>query len=361
MELWLTLKKTVFIIYIFIYTLHADIEYNINNTNITQSIDNTSYNYNRLRVEVDFNRDNFFASLIGDGVNYLGSNYLNSIYFDYLKQTKSDTPFKTQTKFHKYNNGSFYSKIYRLYGGYEDEKSRIVIGLQNIQMGVGRIWRPTNLFNPPNIYAIEIDEVFGVGAINYIHHLNDMSNFRVVISQQKSHALKYATQYKTFLNFADLAINIIKSDKTKMVGYEVEGNLGDSGIEVRSEGAYIKNQLKTFFQGIIGADYGFKNGINIMGEFLYSSKTFSFTDVLLNFDSEIASNMNQSKWGIGATISYNFNLFLESSLLYIDNKNSRFISPSLTYTLNDFNSFTFGAMFEQKYKDSYYLKYNLSF
>ena len=188
-----------------------------------------------------------------------------------------------------------------------------------------------------------------------------MSDIKIVISQQKSHNLKYATQYKTFLDFADIAINIVKSDKTEMVGYEIEGNLGDSGIEIRSEGSYLKNQIKTFFQGIIGADYGFENGVNIVGELLYSSKTFSFTDILSNYNSEIVSNMNQSKWTFGAMVSYNFNLFLESSLLYINNKNSKFISPTLTYTLNDFNSFTFGAIFQQRYKDSYYLKYNLSF
>jgi hypothetical protein len=32
-----------------------------------------------------------------------------------------------------------------------------ICSLQNISMGVGRIWTPTNSFNPKNIYALESD------------------------------------------------------------------------------------------------------------------------------------------------------------------------------------------------------------
>jgi hypothetical protein len=106
-----------------------------------------------------------------------------------------------------------------------------------------------------------------------------------------------------------------------------------------------------------------------MGEFLYSSKTFSLEDIIINFDSEIISNMPYSHFSFGTTLSYNFNLFLDASLLYIKNfsgKNSEFISPTLTYTLNDYNSFTFGAINSKGNEfsvsqDSYYLIYKLSF
>ena len=288
-----------------------------------------------------------------------------------MKLSHSDTPFKTQTNFNDYGDGAIYAKLYRLYGGYEDSDNRVVVGLQNISMGVGRIWTPTNLFNHKNVYALEPDEVFGVYAVSYTRYLDDTSHVRVVASQKRDHSFKYAARYKAVLDFAEIGINAISSNETKMLGYEIEGDLADTGIELRSEGAFIKNN-EDFFQGIIGADYGFENGVSIVAEALYSSEKFSYQEILQNLDSEILSNLTSSHFYTGLTLSYSFNIFLDASLLYIEsynNNNSRFISPSLTYTLNDNNSFILGAMIQNGASSSefgssdntYYFKWALSF
>jgi len=178
-----------------------------------------------------------------------------------------------------------------------------------------------------------------------------------------------------------IALNLVGSDETKMAGYEIEGNLADTGIELRSEGAYIKNKLritqdtketKEFFQGILGADYGFENGLSVVAEALYNSEKFSYDEILLNFDSEISSNLLYSHFYMAATLSYSFNLFLDGSLLYIESfndHNSCFVSPTVTYTLNDYNTFTLGAMLTDGSKNSefgtfsntYYFNYKLFF
>jgi len=380
--------KIFLLIFLFTECIFADFEYKVDNTNITTledtNINNKDesylYNYNRLRFRTDYNEDSYFASIIVDGVNYLGHNYINSNRFEYLKLVSSDTPFKTQSNFKDYRDGSIYTKIYRFYAGYEDRYNKLVIGLQAISMGVGRIWTPTNIFNPKNVYALEPDEVFGSTAISYTRYIDDTSHLTAVVSKKADHSFKYALRYKTFLNIADFAVNFVSSNNTKMLGYELEGNLADTGVELRSEGAYIKADMKTisgefekeFFQGIFGADYGFENGVSLACEVLYSTKEFSYEDVILNYKSEILSNMLNSKLYSGATLNYSFNIFLDASLLYIESfndKNSRFVSPSMKYTLNDINSFSLGAMLQ--YGDSssqftnkdkrYYFKWSLSF
>ena len=371
--------------------LIADLEYTITNTNFTisqGSIDPSAekdylYNYNRLRLKTDYTNDDFFITFIGDGVNYFGHDYINSPDFGYITQLTSDTPFKTQTSYYDYYEGTVYAKLYRLYGGYEDENNRIAIGLQNITMGVGRLWNPTNLFNPRNTYALEPDETFGVAAIAYTRHISETSDLRVVASQKKDHSFKYAGSFKTFFEFGDVGLNVVSSDETLMIGYELEGNLGESGVEIRSEGAYIKNSAliidptgtttqESFYQGIVGADYGFENGITVVGEALYSSQKFGYEEILLNINSEIVPNLVFSHFYLGTSISYAFNIFLDGSLTYIESfneENSRFISPTLTYTFNDFNTFTLGAMIQNgpkgsefgAFENSYYLRYELAF
>lgn len=383
------MKRVLTLIVTLSTLLFADFNYRVENTNFTISqgsiIPNADktylYNYDRLRFRGDYTQNNFFMTIIADGVNYLGDDYVNSAEFEYIERTKSDTPFKTQSSFHDYDNGSAYAKLYRLYGGYEDSQNRVVVGVQNISMGVGRIWTPTNLFNPKNIYALEPDETFGVAAISYTRHINDTSNLTVVASQDAGKDFKYAASYKTFFDVADIALNAVSAHDIKMLGYELEGNLGDTGIELRSEGAYIKNNLRTtpinrenreFFQAIVGADYGFENGVTIVAEALYSSESFSYKELLLNYDSPIVQNLVYSKFYTALSLSYSFNIFLDGSLIYIEsfnNKNSRFVSPTLTYTLNDYNSFMIGAMLQDgdkgsefgEFKNSYYFKWTLSF
>ncbi|WP_295021847.1 hypothetical protein [Sulfurimonas sp.] len=348
---------------------------------MTQKEKNNIYNYDRLRVQTDYTDNGFFGTVIGDGINYLGGAYVNSNDFEYLKRSRSDTTFKTQTNFKDYGNGSAYAKLYRAYGGYEDAKNRVVVGLQNISMGVGRIWTPTNIFNPKNIYALEPDEVFGVSALSYVRYLDETSHVTFVASQNSEHSYKYAGQYKSFLNFADVALNVVSSDRTKMIAYEIEGNLADTGVELRSEAAYIKSTLfdtsykenkKEFYQGVVGAEYGFKNGVTLVLESLYSSKKFSYDEVLSNLNSDILSNLVYSNFYTGATLSYSFNLFLDASILYIESfsgRNSRFVSPTLKYTLNDYNSFMIGAQIQNgknesefgAFENRYYFKWSLSF
>ncbi len=369
--------------------LQAEFDNRVENTNFTLSqgsldpnnSDGNFYNYDRFRFRSDYTNGDFFATFIGDGVNYLGRDYIQSPTFKFVQLPEADVPFQTQTEFQDYGEGSIYAKLYRFYGGYEDVDNRLVVGLQNITMGVGRFWNPTNLFNPRNTYAIEPDEVFGVAAVNYTRHINETSDVMMVASQKADHSFKYALSYKAFLEYGDFAINLVTSNETLMAGYEFEANLGDTGIEVRSEGAYIENTLKTltaqedrreFFQGILGADYGFINGITLTVEGFYSSETFSQGEIFINYDSEIASNLVFSNLYLGASVSYVFNLVLSGGIAYIESfntQNSRFISPSLNYALNDYNTFDLGAMLyfgenSSEFglaQDSLFLKYTLAF
>lgn len=358
--------------------LFADLQYNVNNTNYTINQNDTTYNYDRLRLRNDYKNGSYYATFIGDLVNYYGGSYINSQDFTYVKAQKSDTAYKTQSGFHDYGEGAANAKVYRLYGGYQDEKNNLAAGLQNIPMGVGKFWNPTNIFNPQNIYALEPDEVFGVMALSYTRSLGTLSSINAVASQKEDSSFKYALRYKSFIKFADFAFDLVKSDDTTMLGYELQGNVGSTGIELQSEGAYIDSSLyadenrterQRFYQITLGADYGFVNGITLTAEALYSSKKFDYSRISLNYNSEVLTNLTDSNLYAGASVSYDFNIFLSGSVTYIgslNGSNSRFFSPKMTYTLNDYNSFTLGAMLydssgAQRYPDTYYFNYTLSF
>ena len=363
-----------------LFTGQADDVFTVENTNFLlhqpDLLDTTEYlyDYDRLRLSAVWRGETFFMTAIGDAVNYLGYDYVHSADYEYLDALRPDIPFEVRTESQMYGAGTAYARIHRLYGGYDDGLQRLSAGIQKISMGVGRIWTPTDLYNPKNSYAMEPDEVYGVLAFSYAYALTDLSTASAVVSIRKDRSLKYAARYKGYLAFADVGIDFIQSDDTLMVGYEIEGNLFDTGAEWRSEGGYFKNDPldAAFFQGIIGFDYGFENGVTWAVEGLYTSQTFTYEALIADYENEIINNMVLSPFYLGTTLSYDFNLLYSGSLLYIesfDGANSRFVVPTLTYSLGDHHTFSASAMLSQGGSDSefrafgntYYLKWAMSY
>lgn len=380
--------KYMMLLFAFTASALAQESFRVENTNFTISQGSFipgedarySYNYNRLRLYYDYKKDAYFFHTSADAVHYLGRAFTHSETFDYLEALRADTPMRIQTAFQHYSRGASAAKLYRLYGGYQDDRNRIVAGVQNITMGVGHIWTPSNLFNPKNSYALEPDETFGVLALSYTRYMGMASQVYGVVSTRKDNSAKYAAGMQTTIATAEIALNSIYSNDTKMLGYTIQGNLGDSGIAWRSEGAFIRGKLRTadgeaeesnFFQGLMGADYGFAQGLTLSVEALYSSKTFDLDTYVANINSELTNNLTLSHFYLGTELSYDFTLYLSGSLLYIEsfnNENSRFIAPSLSYIINDNNTLTLGAQLYSgakksefgRWKNSYFLKYVLS-
>ena len=337
----------------------VDHKFTIENSNFTLDqasalpidSDDTSYlyNYNRLRVKDTLSSGNYYITAIADVVNYVGSEFIESPNFTYIELLKPDIPFETRTNFQSYDKGVAYAKLHRLYAGYQEGKHSTTVGIQKITMGVGRIWTPTDLYNPKNSFALEPDEVFGVLALSYAYAPSDLSSMRVVVSIKEDKSYKYALSYKAFLDFADFALNFIYSDTIEVYGYEAEGNLFDTGVEWRSEGGYYvsKSLDSEFYQAIVGFDYGFQNGLTWTVEGYYSSEVFSYEEILANIKDDIVSNLVQSHFYLGSSLSYSFDLAWSGSLMYIESfadERSRFVVPSLTYTLNDNHIVSLSAM-----------------
>ena len=126
----------VLLILLLVTMLNAELNTNIENSNFI-IIDDTTHNYDRLRMRVDYKEGTIFGTVIADVVNFVGDEYLKSPTHLSSQLLKSDTPFDIQTNRHSYSGGEVYMKLHRAYIGYADETNRITLGLQNIQIGKG--------------------------------------------------------------------------------------------------------------------------------------------------------------------------------------------------------------------------------
>jgi hypothetical protein len=351
----------------------------IENTNFTLSKipypdeDRILYNYNRLRLTDKIKEGNWFATIIADIDNYYGKDYIHSSEYQFLRAIKADTPFDIKTNAKNYGAGEVFGRMHRFNVGYTDEKHNMVFGLQKISMGVGRIWTPTDLFNPRNPLALEPDQIYGTYALSYTYALGELSEVMGVVAKRHDHSYKYAGRVKGNVGFADIALDLLSSNDAQMIAYEIEGNVFDTGIEWRSEGGYFKDKLlnKEFYQTILGMDYGFEDGLTIILEWIHSSATYSFEEILAYQDSTLSNNRFLSSDYLGTSAYYEFNLLINGSLSIIYNPEDQgsFISPLLEYSLSDDISLAIGAMLYYGDKESafgnvdniYYLRFKATY
>jgi hypothetical protein len=351
----------------------------IENTNYTISKppfgeeDRTLYNYNRLRFTDKIKEGNWFVNIIADIDNYFGEEYIDSFEYNYLRTIKADTPFNIETNAKNYGKGEVFGRLHRFSVGYADEKHNVVFGLQKVTMGVGRIWTPTDLFNPRNPLALEPDQIYGNYALSYTYALGTFSQIMGVVAKRHDDSYKYAGRVKTNVGVADIAVDLFSSNDAQMIAYEIEGNVFDTGIEWRSEGGYYKDKLldKDFYQTILGADYGFVNGLTVTAEWLHSSETYSANEILLTQNSTLSNNRHLSSDYLGVSAYYDFNLLINGaiSMIYDLEDQSSFISPVIEYSISDDSSLALGAQVYNGKRESefgnignsYYLRFKVTY
>lgn len=304
--------------------LHARLS--LENTAIFACRADTHENFhNRLRADLELQQENYPALLaklvVDNGTDYAAA---------------TDTI---------HNNGS----VYRAYIQSRGAKHMWSLGRQRIPLGVGRVWNPIDIFNPIDPQQIEPDERAGTESLRYEYAINELSNLDTTIAKDRA-----ALRIKSYLHSADVALVGLwdESSAQDILGWEIEGQLLDTGVELRSEGgsfgAHDTGERSTHF--IIGAEYGFSNSFNLLTEYSFSDDD---TDDYLAFQ---ASIQPQILW------------FCRLLVLANLGDASYFISPSLEYSLSDDMTISAGAFVYASedgefsgQADSYYLHWFVHF
>lgn len=289
----------------------SDYSFEVENTNIvTKPQHDNGSDYNRVRVYgllEDQRYENFLGKIIVDNEN------------SYNGITQNNTNKTT---------------IYRGYLQYSDAINLVVIGKQRIPFGVGRVWNPTDIFNPIDATAIESNERVGVESIRYEYALSETSNLDTTIAKDKQ-----AMRIKGYIDVADFGLTLLKDQNKNQTiyGYEVQGELLNSGVELRSEGGYFHNKdSKNYEEFIVGAEYSFENSLTLLGEYKYNS---------LNDQDYFALNL-----------SYTISPLLSVNLLDIKNLDDESVLNfvKFDYSLSDEMELDFGTYFYGGDKNSEY-------
>jgi hypothetical protein len=163
----------------------------------------------------------------------------------------------------------------------------IIAGRQRIQWGTGRIWNPTDLFNPINPASFDKIEKDGADAISAKLYLGSFTDLQAVVNFRKARGqregvsapdstnagIRFRTNYSEF----DLSAMTGWFDRRMIMGGDFAGNLFEAGV--RGEVVYVmegENQPNSdYLRMVFGADYQFTSRFYALVEYLYNGEGFS--------------------------------------------------------------------------------------
>ncbi len=148
------------------------------------------------------------------------------------------------------------------------------LGRQIVSWGSGRVWQPTDLFNPinpANIFKYERDGVDALTTKYYLGNFSDIefvANFRETF-QDNNYAVRFRTNYSEY----DLSLMTGYFDKRAVLGGDFTGNLFDAGFRGEVLYSFENNEDRNaYVKAVLGVDYQINSELYAMMEYQYNGE-----------------------------------------------------------------------------------------
>ena len=239
----------------------------------------------------------------------------------------------------------------RLYLRQDFDWGNISIGRQRIQWGTGRIWNPTDLFNPVNPANFAKIEKDGADVAAFTYFFGNFTDLEIVYNpQNKIENSNTGFRFRTNINEYDLAVVGGYFDKSIIAGWDFAGSIFSAGL--RGEGIVSMNKediRDNYTKFILGADYQITPELYALIEYQFNGEGKSNkSDYLLILPQLVNGEiLNLSKNYLAVSASYMFSLITSVTLMVNQNLNdgSGFIAASGLYSASSDLSITLGAQF----------------
>lgn len=224
-----------------------------------------------------------------------------------------------------------------------DERARIVVGKQSLYWGVGRIFRPLDIFNRTNYFEPGYERAGSNALLGYLS-LGDLSNVRgLVMPGGDINSTLVGIRTGTNVAGNDIGLTFMHraSERQTIVGGEITGELfaGYWG-----EVSYTRNDTIDYTKMSVGLDYTFPPAIYVMVEYYFDGS--GVADPLYYDYSLITAGQRQTlaQHYLYASIGLANNPFFKPSIGSIINliDGGTIIIPQLTYAVMENAEVTMG-------------------
>lgn len=151
------------------------------------------------------------------------------------------------------------------------EAGELSVGRQRISWGTGRIWNPTDLFNPINPANFAKIEKDGADAVSARFTLGPLSDLQLVWNPVRNAVSNYGGRLRANAGEYDFSLLAGYFDADIVAGGDFAGNLGKMGVR----GEMLVSGLRggapgTTVKAIAGLDHQFTPELYVLAEYQYN-------------------------------------------------------------------------------------------
>jgi len=205
----------------------------------------------------------------------LNANYFSESYFENYFSVPRNRRQVTKLSWYPVDEDKFKVNhfIDRLYFRQKLPFGNVKVGRQRIAWGTGRIWNPTDLFNPINPAAYYLIEKPGADAVSAKIRFGSFTDLNLVFNPVDNfNSYNFAARFRT--NFWEYDFSFMGGvfDERKIIGVDFAGNIGEAGF--RGEGIYSFDSEKgeDFSKFILGIDYQFTPELYLLAEYHFNGE-----------------------------------------------------------------------------------------
>ncbi|MCL4538221.1 MAG: hypothetical protein M1378_01240, partial [Bacteroidetes bacterium] len=258
--------------------------------------------------------------------------------------------------------------IDRLYFDQEFSFGTLVIGRQRISWGTGRVWNPTDIFNPINPANFGKIEKDGADAASMKFYLGQLTDLQLVYNAEYHfNSSNYAARFRTNILGYDLAVLAGSLDRRLITGGDFAGNVWTAGI--RGEALVSQDPSKQggyYVRWILGMDYQFTDKLYGLFEYYHNGQGTldrSRYDLIGLYEGRI---LNLAKDYLALSGSYQLTPLVTVMLSSISNfsDGSGYLAGTVNYSASDNASIAVGSLYAYGktfteywyYPQAYYVK-----
>ena len=307
---------------------------------------NLLVNISRLRLRPEFDLAKIGKIYIEYEVN--GFYHSSELFFNPVELTSRRQFYKMRWALHDGKKLEIYHFIDRFYIRKDFNFGNLIIGRQRISWGTGRVWNPTDLFNPINPADFSKIEKDGADAVTWKIYLGSFTDLHVVynpVNRFKSN--NFGFRFRSNAKGFDFSFMSGYFDKRGIVGFDFAGNFLNAGI--RGEGiisADVKNLRSNFLKFILGFDNQFTKNFYALFEYQFNGegKTKKEEYEIERLTRGEILNLSKSYAFISAVYTINPILSLTFSLNQNLNDWSGFVNALLSYSPTENSEVGFGII-----------------
>ena len=241
---------------------------------------------------------------------------------------------------------------------------QLTVGRQRIAWGTGRIWNPTDRFNPVDPTALEPDEKTGVDSLFAEYRYSGFGAVQFVSAPGKaSHDVsrKLAFRVRDTFGETDVSMTAGKIGVERVLGGDVAANIFDGTFRVEAMQAWPKGG-KAYAQASVGYDYTLSNdvfpdGLYLLAEYFYNGAPGTAPNL-----EPVDRLYSLARHAVGLSAGYDITPLwrVDGTVIWDANDNSRFFLPSLNWSAaENLDIILFALLFDGKQASEFGRRNNL--